>query len=136
MDGVILTPLKQIYHPKGDIFHAMKKSDIGFDGFGEAYFSTINQNDIKGWKKHTKMTLNIVVPVGNIEFVVYDENSKEFFSIKLSHSNYQRLTVKSGLWVAFRGIGEYNMLLNLASIEHDPNEAINIGIEEIKYEWK
>ena len=135
MDGVILTPLKQIYHPKGDIFHAMKKSDIGFDGFGEAYFSTINQNDIKGWKKHTKMTLNIVVPVGNIEFVVYDENSKEFFSIKLSHNNYQRLTVKSGLWMAFKGLDKYNMLLNLASIEHDPNEAINIGIEEIKYEW-
>lgn len=136
MDGVILTPLKQIYHPKGDIFHAMKKSDIGFDGFGEAYFSTINQNDIKGWKKHTKMTLNIVVPVGNIEFVVYDENSKEFFSTKLSHNNYQRLTVKAGLWMAFKGLDKYNMLLNLASIEHDPNEAINIGIEEIKYEWK
>ncbi|PRM87873.1 dTDP-4-dehydrorhamnose 3,5-epimerase [Aliarcobacter cryaerophilus] len=135
MDGVILTPLKQIYHPKGDIFHAMKKSDIGFDGFGEAYFSTINQNDIKGWKKHTKMTLNIVVPVGNIEFVVYDENSKEFFSTKLSHNNYQRLTVKAGLWMAFKGLDKYNMLLNLASIEHDPNEAINIGIEEIKYEW-
>lgn len=135
MDGVILTPLKQIYHPKGDIFHAMKKSDIGFDGFGEAYFSTINQNDIKGWKKHTKMTLNIVVPVGNIEFVVYDEKTKEFFSTKLSHNNYQRLTVKSGLWMAFKGLEKYNMLLNLASIEHDPNEAINIGIEEIKYEW-
>lgn len=135
MDGVILTPLKQIYHPKGDIFHAMKKSDIGFDGFGEAYFSTINQNDVKGWKKHTKMTLNIVVPVGNIEFVVYDENSKEFFSTKLSHNNYQRLTVKAGLWMAFKGLDKYNMLLNLASIEHDPNEAINIGIEEIKYEW-
>ena len=135
MDGVILTPLKQIYHPKGDIFHAMKKSDIGFDGFGEAYFSTINQNDIKGWKKHTKMTLNIVVPVGNIEFVVYDENSKEFFSTKLSHNNYQRLTIKAGLWMAFKGLDKYNMLLNLASIEHDPNEAINIGIEEIKYGW-
>lgn len=135
MDGVILTPLKQIYHPKGDIFHAMKKSDIGFDGFGEAYFSTINQNDIKGWKKHTKMTLNIVVPIGNIEFVVYDENSKEFFSTKLSHNNYQRLTLKAGLWMAFKGLDKYNMLLNLASIEHDQNEAINIGIEEIKYEW-
>ena len=136
MDGVILTPLKQIYHPKGDIFHAMKKSDIGFDGFGEAYFSTINQNDIKGWKKHTKMTLNIIVPVGNIEFVVYHENSKELFSTKLSHNNYQRLTLKAGLWMAFKGLDKYNMLLNLASIEHDPNEAINIGIEEIKYEWK
>ena len=136
MDGVILTPLKQIYHPKGDIFHAMKKSDIGFDGFGEAYFSTINQNDIKGWKKHTKMTLNIVVPVGNIEFVVYDENSKEFFSTKLSHNNYQRLTLKAGLWMAFKGLDKYNMLLNLASIEHDPNEAVNIELNEINYKWE
>lgn len=136
MDGVILTPLKQIYHPKGDIFHAMKKSDIGFDGFGEAYFSTINQNDIKGWKKHTKMTLNIIVPVGNIEFVVYDENSKEFFSTKLSHNNYQRLTVKSGLWMAFKGLDKYNMLLNLASIEHDPNEAVNIELNDINYKWE
>lgn len=31
MDGVILTPLKQIYHPKGDVFHGMKKSDEGYE---------------------------------------------------------------------------------------------------------
>ncbi|MDQ1339849.1 MAG: hypothetical protein QG567_1004 [Campylobacterota bacterium] len=136
MDGVVLTPLKQIHHPKGDIFHGMKKSDDGFDGFGEAYFSTINQDDIKGWKKHTKMTLNLIVPVGEIEFVVYDENTKKFLSVKLSHKNYQRLTVMPNLWMAFRGVGKYNMLLNLASIEHNPNEAINIEIEEIKYEWQ
>ncbi|WP_152058008.1 WxcM-like domain-containing protein [Aliarcobacter butzleri] len=135
MDGVILTPLKQIHHPKGDIFHGMKKSDEGFDGFGEAYFSTINQDDIKGWKKHTKMTLNLVVPVGEIKFVVYDEETKEFFSVKLSQNNYQRLTVKPNLWMAFQGVGEYNMLLNLASIEHNPNEAINIDLSEINYEW-
>jgi len=132
---LILTPLKQIHNPKGDIFHAMKKTDIGFDGFGEAYFSTINQNDIKGWKKHTKMTLNLVVPVGAIEFVVYDEDKKDFFCVILSQKNYQRLTVKAGLWMAFRGIDKNNMLLNLASIEHDPNEALSIELEEIKYEW-
>ena len=135
MDGVILTPLKQIYNPKGDIFHAMKKSDNGFDGLGEAYFSTIHKNDVKGWKKHTKMTLNLVVPFGEIEFVVYDEDTKEFFSVKLSQTNYQRLTIKAGLWLAFRGMKENSMLLNLASIEHDPNEAVNKEIEEIKYEW-
>jgi dTDP-4-dehydrorhamnose 3,5-epimerase len=135
VDGVILTPLKQIYNPKGDIFHAMKKSDDGFNGFGEAYFSTIHKNDLKGWKKHTKMTLNLVVPFGEIEFVVYDEDTKEFFSVKLSQTNYQRLTIKAGLWLAFRGMKENSMLLNLASIEHDPNEAVNKEIEEIKYEW-
>jgi len=135
MDGVILTQLKQIHHPKGDIFHAIKKSDVGFEGFGEAYFSTINQGEIKGWKKHTQMTLNLVVPVGKIEFAIYDEDTQGFFHIELSQKNYQRITVKAGLWVAFRGIGEYNILLNLASIEHDPNEAINIDLSEIKYEW-
>ena len=135
MDGVILTPLKQICTPKGDVFHAMKKSDNGFAGFGEAYFSFVNKGDIKGWKKHTKMTLNLIVPVGEIEFVVYDENSKEFFSVMLSQKNYQRLSVAPGLWMAFRGLDENNLLLNLASIEHDPSEALNCDINEIKYEF-
>ena len=84
MDGVILTPLNQIHHPKGDIYHAMKKTDNDFGGFGEAYFSTIHKDTIKGWKKHTKMTLNLIVPIGAIEFVVYDENKEEFFSVHSS----------------------------------------------------
>ena len=135
MDGVVLTPLKQIHHPKGDIYHAMKKSDVGFEGFGEAYFSTVNKGDIKGWKKHKIMTLNLVVPVGEIEFVIYDEYTKKFMNIYLSQQNYKRLTVKANKWMAFRGVGEVNMLLNLASIEHDPTESINIDLNEIIYEW-
>lgn len=135
MDGVTLTPLKQIFHPKGDIYHAMKKSDIGFDSFGEAYFSTIHLGDIKGWKKHTQMKLNLVVPSGEIEFVIYDEKTKEFLNIKLSQKNYQRVTIDAGLWVAFRGLSESSMLLNIASIEHDPNESVNLELDKIKYEW-
>ena len=135
MDGVILTRMKQIHHPKGDVFHGMKKSDLGFSGFGEAYFSTINFGGIKGWKKHTKMTLNILVPFGEIEFVLYNENTNDFFNVRISRNNYQRLTVRPGLWMAFKGIGEFNILLNLASIEHEPSEAVNIDINEIKYEW-
>ncbi len=135
MDGVILTPLKQIHNPKGDIYHAMKKNDIGFDGFGEAYFSTVNKSDIKGWKKHTQMTLNLVVPVGSIEFIIYNDNTNKFFNVELSQNNFKRLTVKAGLWMAFRGLEESNMLLNLASIEHDPDESISVELDEIKYEW-
>ena len=133
MDGVILTPLKQIIHPKGDIFHAMKASDDDFCGFGEAYFSAINMGDVKGWKKHTEMTMNLVVAIGEVEFVIYDGDS--FFNVKLSKNNYQRLTIKPNLWLAFRGLFTKNILLNLASIEHDPNEAVNIKLNQIKYEW-
>jgi len=135
LDGVILTPLKQILHPKGDIYHAIKKSDDGYSEFGEAYFSTVHKGDKKGWKKHKEMILNIIVPVGMIEFIIYNEEDKEFFTTILSTENYQRLTVKAGLWMAFRGISSVNLLLNIASLEHDPAEAVTLDIEEIRYEW-
>ena len=134
MDGVIITPLKKIYHPKGNVFHAIKKSDNGFYDFGEAYFSTINKDDIKGWKKHANMILNIIVPIGEIEFVIYSENSKEFLNIKLSQDNYQRLTIQPNLWVAFKGKREFNMLLNIANIEHTIAESETINLSDIIYD--
>ena len=60
IDGVILTPLKKITHPRGDILHAMKENDSGYAGFGEAYFSTIKHGEIKGWNRHKQMTLKWV----------------------------------------------------------------------------
>ena len=135
MDGVILTPLKQIRTSKGSVLHAMKKSDIGFDGFGETYFSTVNKNDIKGWKKHTEMTLNLVVPVGKMEFVIYNDKNHNFFNVTISQDNYQRLTISPGFWLAFRGLDEKNILLNIASIEHDPSESESIDLNKIIYDW-
>lgn len=132
-DKIILTPLKKICNSKGDVFHGMKKSDKGFSGFGEVYFSTVNNNEIKGWKKHAQMTLNLVVITGEIEFVVYDGDS--FFNVRLSKKNYQRLTVKPNLWLAFRGLDNENMLLNLASIEHDPDESENVDLDIFNYSW-
>lgn len=142
VEGVLLTPLKQIHHPKGDVFHGMKKSDAGYSGFGEAYFSTIHFEDTKPWKKHFEMTLNFVVPLGNIRFVIFDdrENSStknNFFDVTLGESNYQRITIPPGVWVAFRGVGKtYNLLLNLANLEHDPNEIDRKeSLLDISYVW-
>jgi len=133
MDGVILTPLKKIHHPKGDLFHAMKASDVGYEGFGEAYFSNVIQDEIKGWKQHTAMTLNLIVVIGEIKFIIYD--GKAFFSVTLSINNYQRLSVSPSLWVAFKGLSARNMLLNLASIEHVPSESNVIALDGFDYDW-
>jgi len=46
------------------------------------------------------------------------------------------LTISPNLWVAFRGVGEYNLVINIADLEHNPDEAENISLEEIQYEWK
>ncbi len=129
IDGVILTPLRQIDTPKGAVWHAMKKSDAGFGGFGEAYFSFVNKGEIKGWKKHLKMTLNIVVPIGAIKFCLIDDREEsptnemraEFV---ISTEEYKRLTVPPGIWMRFEGLSEHNMLLNLASMEHNATETV------------
>ena len=81
------------------------------------------------------MTLNIVVPIGKIKFVVYNLDTKEFFSAVISSNNYQRLTINPGLWVAFQGMQKVNILLNIASTEHDPSEAKNLALDQIRYAW-
>ena len=136
VSGVLITPLRRIENPKGDIYHAMKLSSDGYVKFGEAYFSSIHMGVIKGWKRHLEATLNLVVILGSIKFVVYDSSAKEFFEIILGPNNYARLTVEPGLWVAFEGLGEReNMLLNISSLEHDPEEAENIDLSKIYYLW-
>jgi len=136
MDDIKLVSLKQIANPKGDIYHALKKSDDSFTAFGEAYFTTVNFNEIKGWKKHTEMILNLIVPVGAVRFVIFNDETNEFRDITLSPNNYQRLTVPSGVWVAFQGVSDdLNLVLNIASIEHDPSESVTCNLSEITYEW-
>ena len=133
IEGVVLSPLKVIDNEKGNIFHALRSSDKTFDSFGEAYFSIVNKNEIKGWKKHNLMTLNILVPFGEVEFVIHD--GLNFLNIKLSKNNYHRLSIKPKLWVAFRGLDNSNMLLNLASHLHDPEESENLPLNQINYKW-
>ena len=53
----------------------------------------------------------------------------------MSQNNYKRLTVKAGLWMAFRGIEKQNILFNLSNIEHDPDEAMINDLNKIDYRW-
>lgn len=141
MEGILLTPLKQIYHPKGDIFHGMKKTDPGFTDFGEAYFSTVHPGEVKPWKKHLRMTLNLVVPVGKIRFVLYDDRPEsstngQTFAVEIGTENYQRLTVAPGIWMAFEGLDEgLNLLLNMADMEHDPDEVERADLTRFMYQF-
>ena len=142
IEGVELHPMKHIAVPKGDIFHAIHSTDEGYVGFGEAYFSEIKHGMVKGWKRHNRMVLNIVVPVGAVKLVVYDdrEGSKtkgQFEEIILSpKDNYQRLTVQPGLWMAFAGAGEgTSMLMDIIPEVHDDSEASRVNLSEIPYNF-
>ena len=65
LDKIIVTDNKVIKVDGGNVMHGMK-SMILFKGFGELYFSWV-QNYIKAWK-HKLMTLNLVVPFKKLNF--------------------------------------------------------------------
>lgn len=133
----LLTPLRRIPTPKGDVLHGMKAADPGYDGFGEVYLSIVLQNAVKGWKRHARMTLNLVCIAGEVQFVVYrdgwSQGDASVLDTSLSPGRpelYRRLTVPPKFWVGFRGVGAGdNLVLNIANLGHDPDEAETVSLD-------
>ena len=118
----------------GNVLKIIDNTSIGYSKFGEAYFSFINYNKIKGWKRHSKMKMNLVVPFGKVQFVFYNHISRKFKKVTIGETNYKRITVEPGIWFAFKGIGEpFSLLNNIADIHHDAKEVERISLGEFKY---
>jgi len=138
---VIFSPLSIIDTVGGDVLHAMKSTDLGYNGFGEAYFSIIESGTIKGWKRHHDMVLNLIVPLGNVRFVIFDDRDDSltkgvFGQAILSRERYGRLTIPPMVWVGFQGISDdSSMLLNIASIQHSSEEVDRKDLNKIEFDW-
>lgn len=137
LDDITIVPLKRIEVTGGDVMHAMKKADPGYHEFGEAYFSWAKKRHIKAWKLHTRMILNLVVPVGEIRFVFIDPADPTKFRVEdIGISNYARITVPPGIWFGFMGIAEQDsLLLNIANIIHEPDETVKEDVSFFSYNW-
>lgn len=142
MEGVKLHPLKRIHNPKGDIFHALKCTDDGYVGFGEAYFTQVHSGEVKGWKRHNRLTLNLVVVSGKIRFVIYDDRRESntfgtFCEVVLSpEDNYQRLTIAPGLWMAFCGMDSAtSILMDIIPEPHNDTEGDRMALDTIPFQF-
>ncbi len=143
VEGVTITPLKQILDERGKVMHMLRSDAPFFSGFGEIYFSIVYPGVIKGWHIHKKMILNYAVPVGSIKFVLYDarDNSPtrgEVQEIFMGSDNYVLVTVPPMIWNGFKGIGTVPALIaNCASIPHDPEEINRLDPFDpsIPYDW-
>lgn len=137
--AILLTPLPCIQTTGGDVLHALKQSDAGYANFGEAYFSWVSAGAVKAWKRHMRMTMNVVVPVGQVRFVFRSLNAgggDEFRVEDIGVDRYVRITVPPGIWFGFQGLGApQSLVLNIASIPHDPNEVERLALSEVKYAW-
>ena len=137
LTDILVTPLRRIPTIGGDVMHALKNSDNGFNGFGEVYFSWVEQGAIKAWKCHQHMTLNLVVPLGEVSFVFHIKDQKNSFRTEnIGEEQYVRLTVPPGIWFGFQGRGSgQSLLMNFADMAHDPDEVLRKKTSEIVYSW-
>ena len=120
---IIIKPLKKFNLEEGDVLHALKSTDKEFSGFGEAYFSSIKTQKIKAWKRHLKMTMNLIVPVGNVQFNFYDDQKDILINTIIGEKNYSRITVPPFIWFGFKGLSSStSYILNISDINHDPLE--------------
>tara|TARA_B100000767_G_scaffold251948_1_gene255349 strand:- start:7209 stop:7661 length:453 start_codon:yes stop_codon:yes gene_type:complete len=142
--GVVITTLKQIKDERGAVLHVIKNDSKTFDSFGEAYFSKINEDVIKGWKFHKEMKQNFCVPYGRLKLILFDNRVNsvtrgEVDEIILDDDeNYIRVTVPENIWYSFRCISkDYCLLLNIANIKHDKEESLQMDLynDIIPYQW-
>ena len=135
-ENITVEKLKEIPTTGGKVQHAFKKSEKIISTVGEVYFSSIEKNIIRAWKFHTKMTLNLIVPLGMVKFVFYLEKKKEFSEYSIGEENYVRLTVPPKIWFGFQGLKKkHNLIMNLTDLEHDSKEIKRKSLEEINYNW-
>jgi len=143
IDGVLITPLKQIFDERGKVMHMLRNDSPVFSNFGEIYFSCTYPEAIKAWHMHTTMILNYAVINGAIKCVLFDDrpgsktrgNVEEYF---LSPENYCLITVPPMIWNGWKGLGsDTSIVANCSSIAHDPKEIMRKPASDssIPYDW-
>ena len=131
---IIIKPLKRIPLKDGDVLHALKSSESEFHGFKEAYFSCIKPNKIKAWKRHLRMTMNLIIPVGRVHFNFYNNDKIILVNTIIGEENYARITVPPMIWFGFKGISsETSYVLNISNELHDPQEIERKPLSFLKF---
>lgn len=136
IDSITETSLSEIAGANGNVLHGLKNTSIGYCGFGELYFSWILRNRVKGWKKHKRMTMNLVVPVGIVRFVFFSPSREVYREYIIGEKNYKRLTVPPGIWFAFQGVEhDRSLVINISDIVHDPEESDRMDLDKFSFDW-
>ena len=143
IDGVKMTPLKQIFDERGKVMHMLREDSPIFSRFGEIYFSCTYPGVVKAWHLHKEMTLNYAVIYGKIKFVLFDNRPEssthgEVQELFVSPENYILVTVPPMIWNGFKCIGTVTSIVaNCADFPHNPREIDRRPPSDplIPYEW-
>ena len=122
--------LKKFKNPIGDTMKYLSKRSSFFKGFGEAYFSEIRKNKIKGWIYHKKYWCILCVPFGKVKFNFkknLDQNTKTKI-ITIGKENYSTIVVPPKIYFSFKSRVAISLVVNIINGEHSENETIKVPV--------
>jgi dTDP-4-dehydrorhamnose 3,5-epimerase len=143
IEGVRIVPRARIPDERGTVMHMLKATDPEFLGFGEIYFSTVYPGVVKGWHRHTEMTLNYACVHGRIKLVLFDDREGsptrgEIMERFLGPDDYSLVQIPPGVWNGFKGMGsEAAIVANCSTHPHDPARSTRLDPfdNDIPYDW-
>ena len=144
IEGVVVTPLSQIFDERGRVMHMLREDSPVFERFGEIYFSRAHPGAIKAWHLHKRMILNYAVIFGEIKLVLFDDRLDsptrgQVQELFLSPENYGLVTIPPLIWNGFKGIGDKSAIVaNCATLPYDPEEIERKSPSDpsIPYDWQ
>lgn len=144
IQGLSVGSSRVIEDERGAVLHLLRRDDPSFQGFGECYCSETLPGRVKAWKRHKVQTQNLVVPIGHVRLVIFDDREGSVTRgalevIELGRpSNYLRVTIPPGLWYGFKAHGPAPALIvNCVDHPHDPAECDRLpeSTFDIPYSW-
>ena len=142
--GVRLEDRKVFLDSRGAVLHVLRADAPGFAGFGEIYASEINPGVMKGWKRHSRATQQLVAPRGRVRFAFHDDRlgsptAGARASCELGRPDaYGMLFIPPMVWYGWKCLGtEPALLINCASLPHDPEESEQRDVLDAMttYDW-
>lgn len=126
--------LRRIPVAGGDVLKGLSATDPEYVGFGEAYMTWVKGDQIKGWKRHTRLVSNLIVPVGLVRFSFVDPTNGNRETFDLGDDHHRLLHVPPGYWMAFKALASDSLVLNLANMDHDDAEEVRLPLSEMEFE--
>lgn len=145
IDGVILTPLKNIVTPRGHLMEVQRVDDSHYPGFGQAYITMTNPLVVKAWYRHHRQIDQIALIKGSLLLVLFDSRMgsptrQTVTELRIREEAPKLVQIPAGIWHGFQAIGDDELfLLHLNSIPFNPADLDEDRLADndpaIPYRW-
>jgi dTDP-4-dehydrorhamnose 3,5-epimerase len=129
IEGVYILPMKLIPDERG----CVKKIDLStLRTIEDVYITTVEQGAIKGWHGYHIKTLGFTCIKGKVKLVVWKgEQFEEHF---IGDENPVSVWVRPGIYTAFKGIGQENILVIVADEPYEDRGVRRLPPHD-NYDW-